>query len=311
MLEMEYINKFVNIVSFYNIDKSYMYDIARAISYSESFDTHPISLSSLSNSGVDYFNGITDVSKSKDLSDVRVMRMMCDTLLVALFTTHSSLFSSTKYLDIVKLISKNVGVVLSEAKKYTTKDSNIEVKLDSTDHYKTIDECKKVLDLLYEIIDKKSNNSNELAKFLNFLSDCPVKANFDGLVIDELYRDDFSGVYFIDNISFRNTKEAVLDSLTNYMIDSILKSKDILCESLLISTKARRLGLSSKAILKVTPDKYKNLRSNSFVMNALNTIFTFTHANSIQNVDSLIILYALINFESNNISEVKKYLGGR
>lgn len=139
MVQQEYIDKFEKIISFYNIDKFKIYDIARAISFAESFGTHPISINDLSKCGVDYFKEITNAPKAKELPDTRIMRMMCDTLTIALFTIKDDLFSNS---DILSLLSDNVCGVLSEVdSKKHNRGSN---------HYKTVEECKCVLNKLSE-----------------------------------------------------------------------------------------------------------------------------------------------------------------
>lgn len=301
MVQQEYIDKFEKIISFYNIDKSKIYDIARAISFAESFGTHPISINDLSKCGVDYFKEITNAPKAKELPDTRIMRMMCDTLTIALFTIKDDLFSNS---DILSLLSDNVCGVLSEVdSKKHNRGSN---------HYKTVEECKQVLDKYISFIEKKTSKSiGDISKFLDFVTNvCSNHIDFKGLVLNSDYQDAFENAYFSSSITYRDIKENFMDSLTNYLLDSLLTSRDRLRASLLISTKSRGLNLGQKVILKVSPDKYRSLRADSFIINALNSVFTFTHADSIQNIDSLIILYALLYEGVDKMSKVKDYIGG-
>lgn len=313
MISKEYIDKFTKILSYYEISQSDIYDITRAISFAESFGTHPIRLKDLAVSGVDYFANITsDRKDAKPLPDTRLMRVMCDSVTVILFIKKSNIFAKPDVMSVMGMLSNNLSTVLTQANKLMKPDFRGRLNLGKIDHYKTVEECEKVLNTFIKIIEKSNDSvTGDIKKFVDFIENyCSVKLDFSGLVIDNDYKEAFDGVYFASNIIFKDKKENVLDSITTYLIDNLLKSKDRLRESLLISTKTRSLGLSKKPILKITPEKYKNIRADSFILNALNGAFTFTHASSIQNIDSLIVLYALINLRVDEMSTVKEYLGG-
>jgi hypothetical protein len=75
-----------------------------------------------------------------------------------------------------------------------------------------------------------------------------------------------------------------------------------------MTTKGRNMKLDKKYVLKVSTDKYRNITADTLILNALGSVFTFTHASSVQNVESVIILYALINFNTQEVNKVKNFL---
>ena len=195
MLEKEYIEKFEKIVSFYEISQSDIYDITRAISFAESFGTHPIRLKDLAVSGVDYFTDI--VSNPKDatpLPDTRVMRILSDTLTVVLFISNTDIFTQSGVADIAGLLSSNTGSVLVEAIKLRNPSIRDYLHLSRDDHYKTVDECKKVLDLLEATCISEDDNED----LFNFISESLRKLrNLSGVAEKGRLRidDDLSSIY--------------------------------------------------------------------------------------------------------------------
>lgn len=163
MVAKEYIEKYEKVINYYGIDKSVIYDITKAISFSESFGTHPIILKDLAASGVHYFASITpDNTDAKPLPDTRLMRVLCDTITIALFIKDSSIFDEPDMKSIVGLLSNNTRGVLSTATNRHEHGAGM------SDYYKTVEECEGVLD---KLVESCSFNSDDHEDLFNYVSD--------------------------------------------------------------------------------------------------------------------------------------------
>lgn len=298
MIEQDYIKKFTDVVEHHQLDKAKVFDVATAICIADNkwgTDTQKLSVKRLENSGVDYFRGISKVSEpAKPLPDVQIMRILCDTLYICLYTKLDSIKDKV-HLTCPSSVEVSIGYHLKG--RETT--------------YCDIEECKRILDLFNSL---RSNNVSDkvcISKFIDYVEHgCSCGYILSGLVLNSAYEDSFSQASFLDRINFNNSvKSNIYDSLTDKIIDTYLRDTNRLKTSLLIASKARILG-TKKYVLKLSPDKYKSIRADSFVYNALSPLFTFTHADSLQNMDSIIVLYGLLFAGVEEIKNVNSYIGG-
>jgi hypothetical protein len=309
MIARENIEKFNKIIEYYHIDKKEMLDIAKAISFAESFGTHPIRLKDLVVSGVEYYADITSEKKdAKPLPDTRVLRLMCDSLTIYLLLAKNSLFSNPSYLKILTEFSVNTSRVLKQASALKGTKA---MKSANVDYYKTVEECEGILDTYYSAVAKQTEANDTIAKFIKFIeADWSVGVKLDGLVLPSQYKVYFEKTSFYNMLNFtdRKSDDTLLDCITNYLIDCIVRHRARLQLCLMMTTKGRNMKLDKKYVLKVSTDKYRNITADTLILNALGSVFTFTHASSVQNVESVIILYALINFNTQEVNKVKNFL---
>lgn len=253
---------FEKIVSHYGIAKATMYDIAKAISVSESFGSHPISLRSLASSGISYFADIA-IPSGEPLPKVRLMRLMCDSLAIALYLADKSLVSQ----EVLDKMSKNTVAVLDMSR--------------STDYYKSVEECEEIL----RQFEASAVNDADVARFVEFVGRCPYKASFEGLELDSRYKSSFT----IEGVSFASTGRHFLDSLTEYFIRDMLKSENRFYTALQLVAKVEKSGFSGKFFLKADI----GCVSDKCIRNALKSVFDFSVAEGARNLRSVELLYAL------------------
>lgn len=315
MLSKEYIEKFEKIISSYSINKEDIYDIVRAISFSESDGTHPIRLKDLAVSGVDYFSDIvSDKTDAVPLSDVRLARILVDSLVVILHLTNNNIFAKPDMVSVLANLSYPVQKVINYVNVFYTQDRFKSFKADKSATYKTLEECERDLNKLlstYKVADDKS--INDLHSLLDFINKyCSIKYNFVGLKLPEQYRGSLDDIYFCKDAKYIKTTDTILDCITNCLLEHIIGNRDKLKLSLLMTTKARYINIAKKPIIKVKADKYALIRQDNFVINSLNTAYTFTHADSLQNVDSIKLLYALLFATSTEAKRIgsESVLGG-
>ena len=297
MISKEFIESFEKVLEYYKIEKEDVFDIVRAISFSESEGTHPIRLKDLASSGVDYFSDIVfDKTNSKPLPDARLARVMVDGLSVILYVTNNSLFSSPDMISVLTASSDSVHKVCQKVVNYYNPSRANHLKFDKTSNYRTLEESerdmKRLLSTCKEVNTKDIDSLHELLSFIN--SYCSTKYDFKNLKLPEQYRGSFDDIYFCKTASYIKTNTSLLDCITTCLLEYIIGNTDKLKLSLLITTKARYINVGKKLILKIHADKYALIRQDSFLINAFNTAFTFTHADSLQNLDSIKLLYALL-----------------
>lgn len=139
MISQENIDKFNSIVTHYKLDTARILDIGRAVCTSDILygtNDKKLSIKRLANSGVDAFRPLYSGSV-EPLPDVQVMRVLCDTLYYNLLFKGKGLGRAG--IHITSEASDSIGRGIGN-KKY----------IPATKGYSDIEECQKVLDLIYE-----------------------------------------------------------------------------------------------------------------------------------------------------------------
>lgn len=309
MISKEFIESFEKILSYYKIEQSDVFDIVRAISFSESSGTHQIRLNDLAVSGVPYFSNIvTNKTDAKSLPDTRLARVMVDSLVVILYTMDNRIFSRKGMINILTKLSYPVQKVRQASVNFYHNDSSRILRLEKVEYYKTLEECESDMKLLVSTcVEANTQDITGLHKLAEFIErNCTTKFDFKGLKLPEEYRGSLDDIYFCTNASYIRTNLSLLDCVTNCLLEYIIGDTDKLKLSLLITTKARYINLNKKLLLKLHADKYALIRQDSFIINALNTAYTFTHADSLQNIESIELLYALLFASSTEAKQLGK-----
>lgn len=139
MISQENIDKFNSIVTHYKLDTARILDVGRAVCTSDILygtNDKKLSIKRLANSGVDAFRPLYSGS-AEPLPDVQVMRVLCDTLYYNLLFKGKGLGRAG--IHITSEASDSIGRGIGN-KKY----------IPATKGYSDIEECQKVLDLMYE-----------------------------------------------------------------------------------------------------------------------------------------------------------------
>lgn len=139
MISQENIDKFNSIVTHYKLDTARILDVGRAVCTSDILygtNDKKLSIKRLANSGVDAFRPLYSGS-AEPLPDVQVMRVLCDTLYYNLLFKGKGLGRAG--IHITSEASDSIGRGIGN-KKY----------IPATNGYSDIEECQKVLDLMYE-----------------------------------------------------------------------------------------------------------------------------------------------------------------
>ena len=139
MINQENIDKFNSIVTHYKLDTARILDVGRAVCTSDILygtNDKKLSIKRLANSGVDAFRPLYSGS-AEPLPDVQVMRVLCDTLYYNLLFKGKGLGRAG--IHITSEASDSIGRGIGN-KKY----------IPATKGYSDIEECQKVLDLMYE-----------------------------------------------------------------------------------------------------------------------------------------------------------------
>lgn len=139
MISQENIDKFNSIVTHYKLDTARILDVGRAVCTSDILygtNDKKLSIKRLANSGVDVFRPLYSGS-AEPLPDVQVMRVLCDTLYYNLLFKGKGLGRAG--IHITSEASDSIGRGIGN-KKY----------IPATKGYSDIEECQKVLDLMYE-----------------------------------------------------------------------------------------------------------------------------------------------------------------
>lgn len=301
MIEQIYIEKFNKIIDSYGISKSIIFDIVKAMSFSESFGSHQISLKALANSGVAYFAGIAD--KDGTLPDARLYRVLADSLAIALYMRDSSLVSD----DILSKLSANVADVLSCAADYRGKP----------DYYKSAEECKDVIEMLYvdkeawkelEEFDKYLDSlfkevTGDIQEFIEYIKSktekykCPIKSKYFGA---------YKEVVIVENPEYiiKQIKEDVVSSVISYCVKKFVNVARVNENS--ANLKLRRVVDSGSCILvgcsssinnsQVVDVYYKNIPI--YIKSRFDKIFTRSKCLC---VDDLYFLFAFYDFYNSSL----------
>ena len=139
MISQENIDKFNSIVTHYKLDTARILDVGRAVCTSDILygtNDKKLSIKRLANSGVDAFRPLYSGS-AEPLPDVQVMRVLCDTLYYNLLFKGKGLGRAG--IHITSEASDSIGRGIGN-KKY----------IPATKGYSDIEECQKVLNLMYE-----------------------------------------------------------------------------------------------------------------------------------------------------------------
>lgn len=139
MISQENIDKFNSIVTHYKLDTARILDVGRAVCTSDILygtNDKKLSIKRLANSGVDAFRPLYSGS-AEPLPDVQVMRVLCDTLYYNLLFKGKGLGRAG--IHITSEASDSIGRGIGN-KRY----------IPATKGYSDIEECQKVLDLMYE-----------------------------------------------------------------------------------------------------------------------------------------------------------------
>lgn len=139
MISQENIDKFNSIVTHYKLDTARILDVGRAVCISDILygtNDKKLSIKRLANSGVDVFRPLYSGS-AEPLPDVQIMRVLCDTLYYNLLFKGKGLGKAG--IHITSEASDSIGKGIGN-KKY----------IPATKGYSDIEECQKVLDLMYE-----------------------------------------------------------------------------------------------------------------------------------------------------------------
>lgn len=167
MIDKSYIEKYEKILSYFKLDKCDVFDIVKAISFAESYGTHPIKLKDLAVSGVVYFSDIvSDTKDAEPLPDTRVMRVLADSITVIVYSTHNSIFSRTEYASALTSLSDNTALVLRKVVEYTEPFNRGRI-VTGASQYKTVEECKKILDLYFDLV---SDIDKDYGEFFEYVS---------------------------------------------------------------------------------------------------------------------------------------------
>lgn len=139
MISQENIDKFNSIVTHYKLDTARILDVGRAVCTSDILygtNDKKLSIKRLANSGVDVFRPLY-LGSAEPLPDVKVMRVLCDTLYYNLLFKGKGLGRAG--IHITSEASDSIGRGIGN-KKY----------IPATKGYSDMEECQKVLDLMYE-----------------------------------------------------------------------------------------------------------------------------------------------------------------
>lgn len=158
MISQENIDKFNSIITHYKLDTARILDVGKAVCTSDILygtNDKKLSIKRLANSGVDIFRPLYS-GGAEPLPDVQVMRVLCDTLYYNLLFKGKGLGRAG--IHITSEASDSIGRGIGN-KKY----------IPATCGYSDMEECQKVLDLMYEGC-QSTKDWDTLVEFDNYIA---------------------------------------------------------------------------------------------------------------------------------------------
>lgn len=291
MISQENKYKFKKVLDYYKVNPVVIEDLARSICLADLMfgsNDRKLSVNKLANSGIEEFANLGKAA-GEPLPDVQVMRVIC---------------------DILYFVSAIRGVVTdthltNEASNYIGKKIKKRVVGFNTNKcdYSDMEECQRLLDFYASQCKTVSDDEKEaILQFVDYITNkCSNKNPFNGFTLDSRYKEILSGSYFFSNISFKNKSTGFFEDMNEYLISQMTDTADALKLGVLITARGKILGLSNKLPLYISKSQLQTLRNTAFIYNALSSVYTFTHNKAEQSIDSVIILYLLLQAEKDEI----------
>lgn len=277
MISRENIDKFNSIISHYGLDTAQVQDAGRAVCIADILygtNDKRLSVKRLANSGVDVFRALAQGS-AQPLPDVQIMRVMCDSLYYAL------LFKG-------KGIGRAGIHLTSEASDYIGKGIGKKQFVPANYGYCDMEECQKVLDLMYAncVASSQVGNVNDLLAKL---------AEFRGLDISSLVLDKKYETICTFPVIFKDlNEEDYRASLTDYAVSYICNRSRVVTYSIVVHSRLSKLKLEKRLNLIMNTHTRDLLNQNESVYKALSAGFALSMAKSDFNDESVYTLYKSI-----------------